>query len=101
MQMINTTLFAAATSLNAFWILNVAKESYPAVKTFLNFYPVTGPLLGLYLTSFVVFCVFFILARKNTYSTATQYYFVFSVLLFFFAVFPPVYEPIVTLLSGA
>lgn len=98
MQTINATLFAAAASLNAFWVLNIAKEAYPAVKEFLNFYPVTGPLLGLYAASIVIFCLVYVLARKMSLGAAL-YYFMLSCLLFALAVFPPLYEPIVELLA--
>ncbi len=94
MQTINATLFAAAASLNAFWVLNIAKEAYPAVKEFLNFYPVTGPLLGLYVLSVAIFCFVYVLTRKMSLAAA-PYYFMLSCLLFALAVFPPIYEPIV------
>ena len=71
------------------------------VKASLDFYPVTGPLLGLYLVSLAVFCISYILVRRSALGTAVQYYFLLSAPLFFFAVFSPVYEPIVRFLSGA
>lgn len=104
MQTLYATLFSAATSLNAFWIINLAKESLPDVKALLNFYPVTGPLLGLYAASVVVLIAAFIAARilpwfkEQRAGAFLSWYFVFSVVVFFFAVFPLVYEPIVELL---
>lgn len=107
MHIIRATLFSAAASLNAFWILNIAKEAYPSVKAFLNFYPVTGPLLGLYGASIVVFIVSFAvvwgirLMHARVSPNLLEWYFAVSVIVFFFAVFPPVYEPVARLLSGA
>ena len=101
MQTIHATLFSAATSLNAFWILNIVKESSPAVKAFLNFYPVTGPLLGLYIASILVFLVSLALIRNvsltqtGAFMKFAGWYFILSVIVFFFGVFPPVYVPIV------
>ena len=101
LQKIYAILFASATSLNAFWILNIAKESSPAVKAFFNFYPVTGPLLGLYSASLAVCIVLFLLTRRAGLWHARmprllcEWYFMLSVLFFAFAVFPPVYVPIV------
>ena len=101
MQTIHATLFSAATSLNAFWILNIVKESSPAVKAFLGFYPVTGPLLGLYIASILVFLVSLALIRNvpvtqtGAFMKFAGWYFMLSVIAFFFGVFPPVYVPIV------
>lgn len=94
---ISSVLFAAATSLNAFWIMNVTKEAVPAVKAFFNFYPVTGPLLGLYLASLAIFAAAYgisiwLMPESRTPERAVSWYFYISVVLFFFAVFPPVYE---------
>lgn len=95
-------MLAGGTSLNAFWVLNICKEAYPAFKELLNFYPVTGPLLGLYLASFATFVVVFVLVRSMRWGSATErilrWYFMLSVLLFFLMTFPPVWEPIVGVL---
>ena len=101
MQTIHATLFAAATSLNAFWILNIMKEASPAVKAFLGFYPVTGPLLGLYIASILVFVILLAILRNvpvtqtGAFMKFAGWYFMLSVIVFFFGVFPPVYVPIV------
>jgi hypothetical protein len=100
MRTINATLFATATSLNAFWILNIAKEAYPAVKTLFNFYPVTGPLLGLYIASIAVFCISYVLGKRIARTSIVRYYLVLSALFFFLGVFAPVYGPIVRILAG-
>lgn len=106
-QTIHVTLFSAATSLNAFWILNIVKEVFPSVKGIFNFYAVTGPLLGVYLASIAVFCILFFVTRTMRVFRGTktgillQWYFMGSAFIFFFAVFSPVYEPIVRSLSGA
>ena len=106
-QTIHAMLFSAATSLNAFWMLNIAKEAYPAVKEFLNFYPVSGPLLGLYMASIAVFCVLFVAIRnahflqRAAFGIFIRWYFILSVILFFFAIFPPVYVPIVELFASS
>lgn len=101
MQTINATLFAAATSLNAFWVLNIAKEAYPAVKAFFNFYPVTGPLLGLYLASIAIFCASYIVGKKIGQGSMIRYYYILSALFFFVGVFAPIYEPIVRFLGAS
>lgn len=77
--------------------MNVTKEAVPAVKEFFNFYPVTGPLLGLYLASLLVFGAAYAICALRMPDTraperALSWYFYISVVLFFFAVFPPVYE---------
>ena len=106
-QTIHATLFAAATSLNAFWILNIMKEASPAVKAFLGFYPVTGPLLGLYIASILVFLVSLAVLRNvpvtqtGAFMKFAGWYFMLSVIVFFFGVFPPVYVPIVEWLTSS
>ena len=106
LQTIHAILFSAATSLNAFWLLNVAKEASPAVKEFFNFYPVTGPLLGLYIASIIALVASFAavrslhVTRAGAFMKFSGWYFVLSVIIFFFAVFPPVYEPVVGWLAS-
>ena len=101
MQTIHATLFSAGTSLNAFWILNIVKESSPAVKAFLGFYPVTGPVLGVYIASILVFVILLAVLRNvpvtqtGAFMKFAGWYFMLSVIAFFFGVFPPVYVPIV------
>lgn len=101
MQTINATLFAAATSLNAFWVLNIVKEAYPAVKALFNFYPVTGPLLGLYLASIAIFGIAYVLGKKIGQGGMIRYYYMLSALFFFVGVFAPAYEPVVKFLGAS
>ncbi len=104
----NSVILAAAITLNFFWVLNILKEAYKPVKDFLNFYNPTGPLLGLFIASLIVFALSMIifslifgnsLSKKGAQKFAIWFYIV-SVILFFFMVFPPVFEPIVEILTG-
>lgn len=103
-----SAILAAAVTLNFFWVLNIAKEAYKPVKNFLNFYNPTGPLLGLFIISLLLFLILAVifsvvfgdkLSGKRTQKFALWFY-IISVVLFFFMVFPPVFEPIVDLLAG-
>lgn len=97
----NAILYSASVSLTFFWILNIFKESYKAVKAFLNFYPPIGPLLGLFIFSILVFILVFLLFRSFRIKDQRKSYWavvIFS-LLFSLMVFPPIYEPIVELLA--
>ena len=101
-QQINSVLWAAALTLNFFWILNILKESYKGVKDLLNFYPPVGPLLGLFIFSGIVFFVsilILLMIKPKSQRTAFLLY-VTSALVFFLMVFPPVWEPIVDILAG-
>ena len=101
-QQINSVLWAAALTLNFFWILNILKESYKGVKDLLNFYPPVGPLLGLFIFSGIVFFVsilILLMIKPKSQRTAFLVY-VTSALVFFLMVFPPVWEPIVDILAG-
>lgn len=101
-QQINSILWAAALTLNFFWILNILKESYKEVKAFLNFYPAVGPLLGLFLSSAVVLCLsYFVFAMIKPKSQKTAFWFyTISAIVFFFMVFPPIFNPFVDILTG-
>src|SRR3989344_2523368 len=92
-QQINSVLWAAALTLNFFWILNILKESYKGVKDLLNFYPPVGPLLGLFIFSGIVFFVSILILltiKPKSQRTAFLVY-VTSALVFFLMVFPPVW----------
>lgn len=97
----NAILWAASFSLTFFWILNIFKESYKAVKDFLNFYSPIGPLLGLFTFSIVVFILVFLLFRSFRIKDQRKSYWVVVIfsLLFLLMVFPPIFEPIVKLLA--
>ena len=101
-QQINSILWAAALTLNFFWILNILKESYKGVKAFLNFYPAVGPLLGLFIFSGIVFFISFVILvmiKPKSQKTAFWVY-VISAVIFFFMVFPPIFKLFVDILSG-
>lgn len=94
-------LTAAGISLLFFALLNIAKEANPAVKSFLNFYPPIGPLLGLFLFSTVTYIIFYYLlsALKPGSQKKAFWILLISSIAFFFLVFPPVFELIVALLK--
>lgn len=101
-QRANAILWSAALALTFFWVLNLFKESYAGVKSFLNFYPSVGPLLGLFIFSGLLYLIaFFVfsLLKLNSQKAAFWMLLVSSV-VFFLMVFPPVYEPIVHILAG-
>lgn len=97
----NSVQFAAAISLTFFWILNILKETYKSAKDPLNFYPPIGPLLGLFISSIVVFIISLIALRFVKVGSQKTAFIVLCVssILFFFMVFPPFFEPIVDLLK--
>lgn len=103
-----STILAAAITLNFFWITNIFKEANKSVSKFLNFYNPTGPLLGLFIISLVLFfiliAILYLIFRNKLGSKDSQkfviWFYIVSVILFFFMVFPPVFEPIVEILSG-
>ncbi|MBI2022106.1 hypothetical protein HYS93_04510 [Candidatus Daviesbacteria bacterium] len=93
----NSVLWATSASLNFFWVLNIFKESFKDVKNFLNFYPPTGPLLGLFTFSIFVFIVVLfglklIRIRNQKFSF---WAILISSILFLIMVFPPVFKIIV------
>ena len=104
----SATLIGAGLSLNLFWILNVLKEAFPPVKEWLTFYAPVGPLLGLFTLSIVGLVTFMVLMYillknapdKEALEKDSFWVFVVSTIIFFFLVFPPVFEPLVHLLAG-
>lgn len=101
-QQINSVLWAATLALNFFWILNIFKEAFSEVKSFLNFYPPVGPLLGLYIVSGIVFLISFaVVAMIKPRSQKIAFWvYVISAVAFLFMVFPPIFIPIAHLLAG-
>lgn len=101
-QQINSILWAAALTLDFFWILNILKESYKGVKAFLNFYPAVGPLLGLFIFSGIVFVLsYLVFAMIKPKSQKTVFWFyTISAIVFFLMVFPPIFQPFVDTLTG-
>lgn len=100
-QQINSVLWAAAFVLNFFWIINIFKEAFSEVKSFLNFYPPVGPLLGLYIFSGIVFLISYaavVMIKPKSQKSAFWIY-VISAVAFFFMVFPPIFIPIAHLLA--
>lgn len=101
-EKINSYLVSAGISLNVFWISNVFKTANPGVKEFLDFYKPVGPLLGLFILSTLAFVVSLVIFRYfalGSQKFAVRFYIV-SVIIFLFMVFPPILEPIAELLSG-
>ena len=102
-NIINAAIFSAATSLNAFWILIVLKGAYPSVSKFMNFHPPTGPLLGLYIFSILIFVLCFLAARfvfkgRDRAWASLRWYFIGSVILYVFITLPVFHEPLINLL---
>ena len=97
-----SALVSTSLALHVFWSLNVFKEAYPEVKNLLTFYEPIGPLLGLFIISTFAFILFLSVFRitKVKNQDFAFWFFVLSTLLFFFMVFPPVFEPIVHTLGG-
>jgi len=101
-QQTNSILWAATIALNFFWVLNILKEAFSGVKSFLNFYPPVGPLLGLFIFSVIIFFIsilILVMIKPKSQKVAFWVY-VTSILVFFLMVFPPVWEPIVDILAG-
>jgi len=103
-NIINAAIFAAATSLNAFWILIVLKGSYPAISAFMNFHSPTGPLLGLYISSILIFvsCFladWFMFRNRDKTSAPLYWYFIGSVIFYVFITLPVFHEPLIHLLK--
>ena len=101
-QQLNSKLLAAGLTLNFFWVLNIFKESYAGVKSVLNFYAPVGPLLGLFIFSGIVFLLsylVFVMIKPKSQKTAFWVYTI-SIIVFFLMVFPPIWEPIVDILTG-
>lgn len=105
----NTVLISGGLTLVVFWVLNILKTASSAVKNFLTFYKPIGPLLGLYIISIISFFIFRVILKnvkiKNPASPAGSQnqafgFYVVSIVLFVFMVFPSIFEPIVHILNG-
>ena len=97
----NGYLLAGGLTFIVFWKTNILKEAYPAVKSFLEFYQPIGPLLGVFavsLLAFIIFSALFQLIKVKNQNFAF-WFFAVSAVVFVAAVFPPVFEPIVEILS--
>ena len=102
-NIINAALFSAATSLNVFWILIVLKGAYPAVSKFMNFHPPTGPLLGLYIFSILIFALCFLAGwfafqGRDKAWIFLRWYFIGSVIFYVFITLPVFHEALIHLL---
>lgn len=93
-------IWAGSFTLIFFWVLNILKESFSAVKDFLNFYPPVGPLLGLFVFSILVFVLSLFVLKTFNLSNQKKAYFamLISAILFFLMVFPPIFEVVVNFL---
>ena len=98
----NSVLYSAGITLTFFWVLNILKESFDGIKSSLNFYPPIGPLLGLFLSSILLFAVLLAIVPlfKPKNQKLTFWKLVISAIIFVFMVFPPIFEPIVDLIKG-
>lgn len=97
----NCILLAASVSLYFFAVLNIIKEANSNIKELLNFYPMVGPLLGLFSSSIIIYILsfFVITGVKPSNQKLAFLVFLITAIGFFLLVFPPVYEPIVHLLK--
>ncbi|MBI2595524.1 hypothetical protein HYW46_02185 [Candidatus Daviesbacteria bacterium] len=97
----NSIIYSSGTALTFFWILNIFKESFNVVKDFLNFYPPVGPLLGLFLSSSLLFILCFVIIP--TFKPINQKFsFIFlwvSAVVFCLMVFPPISELFIKLIK--
>ena len=96
-------LLSVSLSLTTFWVLNLLKEAFPAVKSWLNFAPSVGPLLGLFLAGILALGLGLLASARLKPAHLSEEIVAFlcyivSVWLFFLMVFPPIYEPIVELI---
>ena len=98
----NGYLIAAGLTFIFFWVFNILKESYPSIKSSLEFYKPIGPLLGVFAVSLVAFFVFSALFQliKVKNQGFAFWFFAISAIVFALMVFPPVFEPIVHALGG-
>lgn len=98
----NSVLYSASITLTFFWILNIFKESFDAVKSSLNFYPPVGPLLGLFLSSILFLAVLSVMVPvfKPRNQKLSFWMLVMSAIIFLFMVFPPIFEPLVDIIKG-
>ncbi len=102
-------LYGASISLTVFWLIIILKGAYSPIKSALNFYPSVGPLLGGFVVGIVAFFVGMYAVEKyydsrsaaevrKAEKTAVTVFIVASIVVFFMT-FPPIFEPIVDLLS--
>lgn len=94
------SLMSVAISLNAFWIINLAKTANESVKDTLDFYSPVGPLLGVFVASLVVLGLAFWVLRAAHVRISEKFayrFYVATAILFFLMVFPPIFEPIAEL----
>lgn len=98
----NGYLVAAGLTFIVFWKTNILKEAYPSVKSFLEFYPPIGPLLGVFAVSLVAFFIFSALfqAVRIKNQNFSFWFFAISAIIFALMVFPPIFEPIAHALGG-
>lgn len=94
-------IWASSLALTFFWILNILKEGIAGIKSFLNFYPPVGPLLGLFLSSILSLFVFLIILHsvKPTNQKKSFWVLIVSAILFLLMTFPPIFEPMTELLE--
>jgi hypothetical protein len=97
----NSLVITTGSTLTFFWVVNIVKTADKGFSDVLNFYPPVGPLLGVYLLSLVAFALFMVLSRSLKVNSAVAFWFyVITTLLFFFMVFPPVFEPVAHVIGG-
>lgn len=98
----NNALVAGGGALTFFWVLNIFKEAYPAVKNFLTFYQPLGPLLGLFIISIIFFSLSMPLLMIFKIKSQGFAFLVFiaAIVIFTLMVFPPVFEPLAHTLAG-
>ena len=98
----NGYLVAAGLTFIVFWKINILKEAYPSIKSFLEFYKPIGPLLGVFAVSLVAFFIFSALFQliKVKNQGFAFWFFAISAVVFALMVFPPIFEPIVHILTG-
>ena len=104
---INAMLLATSFSATIFWIMNIFKVVSPAFKNFLQVYNPAGPLSGLFVYSIVGFVVFWLLwllfsmrANAKKYLKASIITFYVTTVLFFFMVWPGIFEAIAGIFKG-
>jgi hypothetical protein len=108
-SMAASSLYGGALSLTVFWLLVVLKAAYQPLSDFLNWYDPVGPLLGTFGVGLLVFLVgayAFDTQLKATSAASPGVHekraallFMLSIILVFFMTFPPIFEPIVEILS--
>src|SRR3989344_6382268 len=89
-------LIAAGLTFIVFWAVNILKESYPAINSFVEFYKPIGPLLGVFAVSLLAFLIFSALLQlvKIKNQDFAFWFFAISAIIFALMVFPPIFGPI-------